>query len=343
MRPRSPRRSTAAPTRAVRAGRWWTLDPVDGTKGFLRDGSTRSRWRWSVDGEVVLGVLGCPNLAVAETRPMVGRGSLFVAEPGGGAWELPLDRRRRPAEPGRRVRVADITDPSQARYAESVEAAHSAQDEAALIAARLGMTAPPVRMDSQAKYGLVARGDASIYLRIPHGDYVENVWDHAAGAIVVREAGGIVSRRRRPAARLHDRSSPDPQPRHHRRARRHPRPGRGRRPERPRRALAAGRCPGRLAEPLAVRWPPCRGSARRHRICAGCMNATIHDAPTVDFVLETQILASNSTRCHVDSRAPRGRSDHSRPALTRRRRRVHAFDADRSADVRRHRRDPRPR
>jgi 3'(2'), 5'-bisphosphate nucleotidase len=38
----------------------------------------------------------------------------------------------------------------------------------------------------------VARGDASIYLRIPRGGYRENVWDHAAGVLVVEEAGGRV-------------------------------------------------------------------------------------------------------------------------------------------------------
>ena len=40
---------------------------------------------------------------------------------------------------------------------------------------------------------MVARGDASIYLRLPHGGYRENVWDHAAGALIVSEAGGLVS------------------------------------------------------------------------------------------------------------------------------------------------------
>ena len=40
---------------------------------------------------------------------------------------------------------------------------------------------------------MVARGDASIYLRVPRGDYRENIWDHAAGLIVVEEAGGRVS------------------------------------------------------------------------------------------------------------------------------------------------------
>jgi 3'(2'), 5'-bisphosphate nucleotidase/inositol polyphosphate 1-phosphatase len=40
-------------------------------------------------------------------------------------------------------------------------------------------------MDSQAKYGALARGDGDIFLRIPHKSYIETVWDHAAGSIVV--------------------------------------------------------------------------------------------------------------------------------------------------------------
>jgi 3'(2'), 5'-bisphosphate nucleotidase len=49
-------------------------------------------------------------------------------------------------------------------------------------------------MDSQAKYAGLARGDASIYLRLPtRKDYQEKIWDHAAGLIVVEEAGGRVT------------------------------------------------------------------------------------------------------------------------------------------------------
>ena len=49
-------------------------------------------------------------------------------------------------------------------------------------------------MDSQVKYGVVASGDAEIYLRLPtRVGYVEKIWDHAAGAIVVEEAGGRAS------------------------------------------------------------------------------------------------------------------------------------------------------
>ncbi len=40
----------------------------------------------------------------------------------------------------------------------------------------------------------MARGDAEIYLRLPtKPGYVERIWDHAAGFMVVSEAGGRVS------------------------------------------------------------------------------------------------------------------------------------------------------
>jgi 3'(2'), 5'-bisphosphate nucleotidase len=49
-------------------------------------------------------------------------------------------------------------------------------------------------MDSQAKYAVVARGQADIYLRLPtRADYREKIWDHAAGALIVSEAGGVVT------------------------------------------------------------------------------------------------------------------------------------------------------
>lgn len=54
----------------------------------------------------------------------------------------------------------------------------------------LGVTAPPVRIDSQAKYGAMARGDAAIYLRFPHAGYREKIWDHAAGSIVITGQSG---------------------------------------------------------------------------------------------------------------------------------------------------------
>ena len=51
-------------------------------------------------------------------------------------------------------------------------------------------------MDSQAKYGVVARGEAVFYLRIPSPSepgYYEKIWDHAAGSIITEEAGGKIT------------------------------------------------------------------------------------------------------------------------------------------------------
>lgn len=55
------------------------------------------------------------------------------------------------------------------------------------------MTAPPLRMDSQVKYGLLSRGDASIFMRFPPAAYREKIWDHCAGFVIVEEAGGRVT------------------------------------------------------------------------------------------------------------------------------------------------------
>ena len=93
-----------------------------------------------------------------------------------------------------KVQVTSLLDVSRARFCESVESGHTDQDASVRIATALGITAEPFRIDSQCKYAAVARGDAQIYLRLPtRADYREKVWDHAAGMIVVEEAGGVVS------------------------------------------------------------------------------------------------------------------------------------------------------
>ena len=149
--------------------RWWTLDPVDGTKGFLRNEQYAVALALIEDGEVVLAVIGCPNLPLTGEPGEPGR-SAACSWPSGstGASQMVLAATSRPRRDRRAIRVA-VRHPGRratARYAESVEAAHSDQDESARIGGALGITAEPLRLDSQAKYAVVARGDASIYLRI---------------------------------------------------------------------------------------------------------------------------------------------------------------------------------
>jgi 3'(2'), 5'-bisphosphate nucleotidase len=167
--------------------RFWTLDPIDGTKGFLRGEQYAVALALLERGKVVLGALACPNLTLAGVK-----GSLLVAQRGQGTRLLPLwdDEENN----GPRIRVSEVKEASRVRFCESVESGHSDQDASAQIATRLGITMKPLRMDSQAKYATVAAGQASIYLRLPtRADYREKIWDHAAGMIVVEEAGGKVT------------------------------------------------------------------------------------------------------------------------------------------------------
>lgn len=81
-------------------GRMWTLDPIDGTKGFLRGGQYAVCLALIVDGEIKLGVMGCPNLPVDKTaqKPKEGNfdevnsrsdlGVIFVGAEGQGAKQV---------------------------------------------------------------------------------------------------------------------------------------------------------------------------------------------------------------------------------------------------------------
>ena len=57
----------------------------------------------------------------------------------------------------------------------------------------MGVEAEPVRLDSQAKYAILASGAGDLIFRLispKMPDYKEKIWDQAAGALVVQEAGG---------------------------------------------------------------------------------------------------------------------------------------------------------
>ena len=162
---------------------YWTLDPIDGTKGFLRKQQYAVALALIQDAQVVLGVLGCPNL---------NGGELLVAIKGQGAQRLALWDSN--TIHGEKISVSPITDTAAACFCESVESGHSDHSQAKQIAQRLKITHESVRLDSQAKYATLAKGDAQIYLRLPTREtYREKIWDHAAGKIVVEEAGGTVS------------------------------------------------------------------------------------------------------------------------------------------------------
>ncbi|MFN6312092.1 MAG: 3'(2'),5'-bisphosphate nucleotidase [Planctomyces sp.] len=169
------------------SARFWTLDPIDGTKGFLRKEQYAISLALIVNGQIELGILGCPNMEF----PGGGPGVLAWAVRGYGAWQQPLFDGSLPAVA---VRTSVTSEPAELVLCESVESGHSAHDWSGLTAGELAVRKTPLRMDSQCKYLAVARGEADVYLRLPtKKGYQEKIWDHAGGVLLVLEAGGQVT------------------------------------------------------------------------------------------------------------------------------------------------------
>lgn len=167
--------------------RYWTLDPIDGTKGFLRRDQYAIALALVIDGNVKVGVLACP--AYGQDG-----GLIFYAVRGKGAYSQSINSFNTTIPT--RIYTAMNNDRNNFRFAESVESSHGDQTKQNEIARRIGIETAPIRMDSQVKYALVASGQAALYLRFPNPHsqtYRENIWDHAAGTIIVEEAGGKVT------------------------------------------------------------------------------------------------------------------------------------------------------
>lgn len=177
-------RGKGAPT-----SRFWTLDPIDGTKGYLRGGQYAVAVALIEDGKVILGALGCPNLG-DHCQPDMGLGATLIAARGQGAWVSVA------GDPFIPLKVSDCTDIKAARVLRSVEDSHTNASQIDAIDRCLGVTAEPVRMDSQAKYAVLAAGGGELLFRLLNPgreDYKECIWDQAAGAIILEEAGGIIT------------------------------------------------------------------------------------------------------------------------------------------------------
>lgn len=167
----------------------WVLDPIDGTRGFLHGEQFCVGLGLLDCGAPVLGVLGCPN----DHRS---GGRLFFAARGAGAYvSTPLLSEGGVASCSeQQIRVG-----SQASAAECIPKAVMLEgpftDHArnAKVQQALGIEGPPMRLDSMVKYGRLSAGEGDLILRLPRDGYREHIWDHAAGAVLVEEAGGRIT------------------------------------------------------------------------------------------------------------------------------------------------------
>ncbi|XP_074307650.1 3',5'-bisphosphate nucleotidase AHL-like [Silene latifolia] len=197
-------------------GSFWVLDPVDGTLGFVRGDQYAIALALVEDGEVVLGVLGCPNYPLRKewlsyhhryyriiskltpsTSDSWDKGFVLYARKGSGrAWMQPLiQQSNNLAWPNseRPIYVSHVQDPALATFCEPVERANSSHSFTAGLAHSVGVRKQPLRVYSMVKYAAIARGDAEIFMKFAKSGYKEKIWDHAAGTVIIQEAGGVVT------------------------------------------------------------------------------------------------------------------------------------------------------
>jgi 3'(2'), 5'-bisphosphate nucleotidase len=127
----------------------WTLDLIDGTKGFLHEGQYAVCLALLVDARVELYSSPCADRA--HTSLLSRSHPHQVVHRCHGGWTCLV------------LALGDLS------FLESVEYAHAVLDTNARVSSRLGVRAAHVRMDSQAKYVALARGDGGggVYLQLP--------------------------------------------------------------------------------------------------------------------------------------------------------------------------------
>ncbi|XP_016726786.1 putative PAP-specific phosphatase, mitochondrial isoform X3 [Gossypium hirsutum] len=189
---------------------YWILDPIDGTRGFVKGSQALYVVGLSlvVEGEIVLGVMGCPNWVVDATYKSIthaqsyrnsspGLGIIMVAHVGCGTWKKRLKNMlhssTKISSDWTRCFVDGFCLVSDARfcipesqtweslplsvlYKARIDDDNVGDKEICLLSAFCG---------SLCKYLMVASGRASVFIL--------RVWDHAVGMICVHEAGGKVT------------------------------------------------------------------------------------------------------------------------------------------------------
>jgi 3'(2'), 5'-bisphosphate nucleotidase len=175
--------------------RFWTLDPIDGTRGLLGGRQYAIVLALIVDGVVQVGVIGCPRLSLisaAETQAIdrgFAGGGIAVAVREKGAWWIPAGHNRLV-----QLAVSSGRAVSAARALTSYERQHGDAERFDRAIGALGSKVPPVLMDSQAKHVALASGAADLLLRFPpQRDFHDAMWDCAAGSLLIAEAGGRVT------------------------------------------------------------------------------------------------------------------------------------------------------
>ncbi|KAE9613516.1 hypothetical protein Lal_00015955 [Lupinus albus] len=198
------------------SARFWVLGSIDDTLGYVNGDQYVVSLSLIEAGEVVLGVIGCPNYPMRKewlsyhhsyhriismltptTSETWNKGCVIYAKKGSGkAWMQPVVHVNKKfvwPNHAKQVSISSIDNPALATFCETVEKANSSHSFTEGLALSVGLSKRPLRALSMMKYVAIACGNAEVFMKFARASYKEKIWDHAAGVIIIQEAGGIVT------------------------------------------------------------------------------------------------------------------------------------------------------
>ncbi|XP_004485698.1 putative 3'(2'),5'-bisphosphate nucleotidase, mitochondrial isoform X2 [Cicer arietinum] len=193
---------------------YWVLDPIDGTRGFLK--ASKALYvvglALVVEGEIVIGVMGCPNWQEDESEKssseieegreaLPGSGIMMIAHKGYGTWTKRLNSKPQSSGVWTRCFVDSFDIIHKARFC----IPESQTWESLPLSSTFNVTSNANDVGSSqilllatccgslCKYLMVASGRASVFFLRAKEKTVIKAWDHAVGMICIHEAGGKVT------------------------------------------------------------------------------------------------------------------------------------------------------
>ncbi|KAG9231447.1 hypothetical protein BJ875DRAFT_117606 [Amylocarpus encephaloides] len=180
-------------------GRVWMMDPIDGTKTFLRNQQFAVSLALVEDGKEAVGVVGGPNLRLDEGRAREdvvdeeGFGIMLCAVKGQGTYLRTIGREGL-LSATRLEPWPKIADAEDLKWIESSINKAQSHEKARRLAAEVGGDYPGTDLYcSQIRY-LACALTGAVQVRIPADkNKASYAWDHAGGQLLYTEAGGVVT------------------------------------------------------------------------------------------------------------------------------------------------------
>jgi 3'(2'), 5'-bisphosphate nucleotidase len=155
--------------------RQWTVDPIDGTKGFQKGLSYAVGIGFMINSDPKMCAIAVPNYK------KFGK-AIFIAEKDNGS---------RFAINTSEFKKIKVSHQSQLKQAKLCHSLHYDEPWVMDFASRAGI-ANFIQIDSMAKFCMIADGTADLYVK-PMNKSRSFVWDFLPGILLVQEAGGIVT------------------------------------------------------------------------------------------------------------------------------------------------------